>query len=89
MVFTMVKKKYITIPELAKILGVSRIAVYKKVKSGQIKAAKAGNTYLISEPEIAHILGKDVSKKGKASIEAAVKKVVKDYGSVLKKLGSE
>jgi len=36
------QEKYITIPELAKILGVSRIAIYNRVKKGEIPATKAG-----------------------------------------------
>ena len=32
----MVRGKYITIPQLAKLLGISRIAVYRKVKKGEI-----------------------------------------------------
>ena len=38
----MQKEKYLTIPQAAKLLGISRIAVYKKVKNGQIKAEKSG-----------------------------------------------
>ena len=41
--------KYITIPELAKLLGVSRIAIYKRVKKGQIPATKIGRTYVITD----------------------------------------
>ena len=43
----MQKEKYLTIPQVAKLLGISRIAVYKKVKNGQIKAEKIGRNYAI------------------------------------------
>ncbi|MHC4509441.1 MAG: helix-turn-helix domain-containing protein [Planctomycetota bacterium] len=36
----MAKQKYITIPQLAKLLGLSRIEVYRKVRKGQIKAER-------------------------------------------------
>ncbi|MBZ0166922.1 MAG: helix-turn-helix domain-containing protein, partial [Candidatus Omnitrophica bacterium] len=39
-----------TIPELAKKLGISRIAVYQQVKSGKIKARKVGRNFVI-EPQ--------------------------------------
>lgn len=39
-------KKYLTIPEFADLLGISRIAVYKKVKAGKIPAEKSAETIL-------------------------------------------
>jgi excisionase family DNA binding protein len=83
------KEKYITIPELAKLLGVSRIAIYKRVKKGQIPATKIGRTYVITDQTIANILGKKVTRKGKERIDAAVRKTVREYGEVLKQLGKE
>jgi excisionase family DNA binding protein len=85
----MVKQKYITIPQLAKILGLSRIEVYRKVKKGQIPAVKIGRAYAISDRDIAHILGKKVSTPKKKRIDVAVRKTVKEYGELLKKLGKE
>lgn len=85
----MTNEKYITIPELAKLLGVSRIAIYKRVKKGQIPAVKIGRTYVITDLTIANILGKRVTKRGKKQIDAAVRKIVLEYGEVLKQLGKE
>ena len=82
-------EKYITIPELAKLLGVSRIAIYQRVKKGQIPATKIGKTYVITDKTVTEILGKKVSQKGKARIDAAVHKTVQEYGEVLKQLGRE
>jgi len=36
-----------TIPEVAKELGISRIAVFNKVKKGQIPAERVGRFYVI------------------------------------------
>jgi len=47
----MEKKEFYSIPELAKLMNISRIAVYKKVKKGQIKAKKAGRDYVIPSSE--------------------------------------
>ena len=85
----MVKKKYLTIPELAKLLGKSRIAVYKDVKNGKIAATKIGRNYAISDRNVARILGKEMSQKDKKKVSVAVKKVVQEYGKVLKKLSKE
>ena len=85
----MKKSDYLTIPQLAKILGVSRIAVYRKVKKGQIKAVKIGRTFAIPQKQIAAILGKRLRHEDKKEIDSAVKKTVKEYGQVLKLLGSE
>ena len=85
----MVKQEYITIPQLAKLLGLSRVEVYRKVKKGQIPAMKIGRNYAISDRDITHILGKEVSIQGKKRIDVAVQKTVKEYGELLKKLGKE
>ena len=82
-------KDYITIPQLADLLGISRIAVYKKVKKGQIPATKIGRTYVITDETIAKILGKKLTARDKKRIDAAVRRVVREYGEVLKKLGRE
>lgn len=78
---------YMSIQELADILGISRIAVYKKVKSGRIKAVRIGRSFAIPRKYIDKILGKTLGTREKTSINAAVKKTVKEYGDVLKLLG--
>ena len=86
------KKKeveYITIPQLAQILGISRIAVYKKVKKGKIKAVKIGRNYLIPKKYILVILGKDLGKEERRQIDKAIKKTVEEYGEALRLLGRE
>jgi excisionase family DNA binding protein len=61
------EREFISIQELANILGLSRIAIYKKVKSGKIKAIKIGRGFAIPQKYVTGILGKslaDVDKKG-------------------------
>jgi len=81
--------KYISIPELANILGISRIALYKKVKKGEIKALRIGRNYAIPQRFVLSLLGKELSEEDKKEIDAAVRKTVKEYGEVLKLLGRE
>jgi len=83
------KSGYLTIPQLAKILGLSRIAVYNKVKKGQIKATKIGRNYAIDRKNVANIIGKGLADEDKKQIDAAVKKTVQEYGQTLKLLGAE
>ncbi len=95
----MTTEKYITIPEMAKLLGVSRIAIYNRVKKGQIPAKKIGRTYVITDETVADILGREVTAKEKKLrevtakkkklIDAAVDRTVREYGEVLKLLGKE
>jgi excisionase family DNA binding protein len=85
----MARNKYITIAELADLLGVSHVAVWKRIKKGQIKAERIGRIYVITDKEVAHILGKKPTAKDRGQIEKAVKKAVKEYGEVLRKLGEE
>ena len=88
MVIAMVKK-YITIPELAKLLGVSRGAIYKRVKKGEIPSIRPGREYLICDPDVQRILGKRMSKKDKDQVERAIRRTVDEYGDVLKWLSKE
>ncbi len=85
----MKNSEYISIAQLAKILGLSRIAVYKKVRKGEIEAVRIGRSYAIPKKYVAHILGKTLREKDKKEIDKAVEKTVKEYGEVLKLLGRE
>lgn len=81
-------KNSLSTTELAKILGISRIAVFKKIKSGKIKATKVGRNFIIDKKDLGDILGKELSKEEKLVIERAVKKVVKEYRETLRLLGT-
>ena len=85
----MKKNQYISIPQLAKILGISRIAVYNKVKKGEIKAIRIGRNYAIPKSKIVGISERPINQASKREIDIAVKKTVKEYGEVLKFLGNE
>ena len=85
----MENKEFLTTVELAKILGISRIAVFKKIKKGQIKAIKIGKNFIIPRDSLAEIVGEALSQDDKQEIEEAVKKTVREYGQTLRLLGSE
>ena len=85
----MVKERLLTISQLAELLGISRIAVYKRVKKGQIAARKLGRSYVISDRDITEVLGKKMTVRGRQSVKRAVSKAARDYGDVLKWLGKD
>jgi excisionase family DNA binding protein len=58
-------EKYITIPKLAELLGVSRIAVYRRVKKGEIPAIRIGRIYVIIDRTVNKILTGRLTEKGK------------------------
>jgi len=83
----MEKKEYYTTSEIAQILGISRVAVFKKIKEGQIKAKKIGRNFAIPKNELESILGNSLTQRQKILIDKAVKKTVAEYGQALKLLG--
>jgi len=82
-------KKLISTIEAAKILGISRVAVFKKIKSGDIRAKKIGRNFVIDKDEVFKFLGKILSESKKREINEAVKKTVREYGETLRLLGQE
>ena len=81
------ESEYVTIPTLAKILGLSRVTVFKKVKKGEIKAIKIGKTYGISKKNLDVFFGEVLGDDEKNEIDLAVRKAVAEYGQTLKLLG--
>lgn len=83
------KKRFLSTSELADILGISRVAVYKKIKKGQIEAQKVAGNYLIDKEDLGGILDEELTEDEKNEIEKIVDKVVEDYGETLKLLAQE
>ncbi len=86
------KKTHISVIEMAKKLGISRVAVFNRIKKGQIPAEKVGRNYIISmdvADEIVHGRNLPLTEENKEFIKKAVEKTVKEYGETLKLLGKE
>ncbi|MFA4890500.1 MAG: helix-turn-helix domain-containing protein [Candidatus Paceibacterota bacterium] len=84
----MTKTMYST-SEAAKILNLSRIEVFRKIKAGKIKAQKIGRNYIISHESIMETLGHIIGSHRKEEIENTINKALKEYREVFKKLGKE
>ena len=87
------KTIYISLAELAKMLGISRIAVFNKIKKGQIPAEKIGRSYAISMEDVNDLVSgvssEILTETKKEELKKAVLKVVREYGDTLKLLGKE
>ncbi len=83
------EKKWLTIPELAKKMGISRIAVYNRVRKGTIPAQKIAGRFVISKDDLPYIIGRKLTKEDKNRIASVVKKAVDEYGQVFKWLSME
>jgi len=74
-------------------LGISHVAVFKKIKKGQIPAQKIGRSYAIYMEDVHDFMQgnskRSLTEEKKVEIEKAVEKVVKEYGETLKLLGKE
>lgn len=81
--------EYVSTTEAAKILGISRVAVFKKIKSGQIKAKKVGRNFIINKKDLLEMAAQLLSPKTKAQIDKAVSRVIREYGETLRLLGKE
>lgn len=82
-------ENYLTTSEAAKILGVSRVAVFKKIKKGGLSARKIGRNYVIDKESLSPALKRKVSEKDKIFISNTTSRVVEEYGETLKLLGQE
>ena len=85
----MTTQKMYSTTEVAKILRLSRVEIFRKIKSGKIKAEKVGRNYIVSNDDLMEALGKVVGPAKKERIENAVRKAVKEYRETFKKLGKE
>src|SRR3989339_2260439 len=77
--------KFITTTELAKLLGISRIAVFKKIQNGKIKAIKKGRNYAINIANVSGLSDR-LSTNDKKIIGEAIDKTMDEYGETLRLL---
>jgi len=84
-----INKKYLSTAELAKLLKVSRVSIFKKIKTGKIKGFKIGRNYVIPVEEFMTAVGTFIPQEKKDTINKVVKNAVNEYGEALKLLGEE
>jgi len=67
-------------------LGISVVAVNKRIKTGKLRAEKIGRNYAIPRSEVAALLGKELRQSDKELINAPVEKTIEEFGTTLKML---
>ena len=82
-------KKFLSTIEVAKILGISRVAVFNKIKGGQIKAIKVGRAFAVSLDDLPLLTNRVLNERTKKDIKAAVDKTIKEYGQTLELFGRD
>jgi len=85
----MENKQYYSLVDVGRLLGISRISVYNKVKKGEIEAVRVGRSWAVPAKSLEYVLGRSLREKDKVEIDLAVKRVVVEFGDVLEKLGKE
>ncbi len=83
------KKAFYSTAELAKILGISRVAVFQQIKDGKIPAMKVGRSYIVDAKDVPHVSGGALRDADRRMIHTSVQRTVKEYGETLKLLGTE
>ena len=87
------KKLYIPVIELATMLGISRVAVFKRIKKGHIPAVRIGRNYAIRVDDLPEILSgveeNVLTEEKKTEIKLAIERLVEEYGETLRLLGKE
>ena len=84
-------KTFYSTAEAAQLLKVSRVAVFKKIKAGELKADKVGRAYIIKKQDLFDYIQfpSVLTELKKEKIKNVVDRTVNEYGETLKLLGQE
>lgn len=75
--------------QAARLLGVSRITVFKRIQQGHIRATRVGRNYKICAKDLPTSSRTALTKKERHRLDAVVDRAVKEYGETLRLLGQE
>lgn len=82
-------EQYLATRDVARLLGISTVAVFKRIKSGKIKAHKIGRSYIINKRDVPELDERTLNRTQKAFMDKALTKTIKEYSVALKLLGNE
>lgn len=82
------KKEFLSVAEAAKLLGISRMHVVRRIRKGEIEVIRVGRAYAIDRNQLGGIFRR-ISEKERGEVKRAVEKVLSKYGDVIRKLGAE
>lgn len=83
------KIDFVSTAEAAKILGVSRVAVFNRIRLGKIPAVKVGRNFVIRKSDVLEAAGELLTSRQKRGIDKAIQRATKQYGEVFRRLGKE
>ncbi len=84
---TKIKNNLVSSSKVAALLGMSRVTIFRKIKSGEIKAIKIGRNYAIPLDQFSNWT--ELTDERKKKIEQIVKRAVDEYGETFRLLGRE
>lgn len=82
----MKNQQFYTTAQAAEKMGISRVAVYKKIQKGQLKAVRRGRFLVVPAEEFGH---RELTTGQKTVITDGVNRTLSEYGEVLRMLGAE
>lgn len=85
--YTSMIKDFYSTSQVAQILKISRIEVFRRIKTEKLKAEKVGRNYIIPRSAVVEALGKEIGTQKKEEINQAIKRAIRDYGETFKRLG--
>ncbi|MGE0877077.1 MAG: helix-turn-helix domain-containing protein [Acidimicrobiia bacterium] len=58
------RSRFLTVAEVAQVMRVSTMTVYRLVKAGDLAATRIGRSYRIAEPDVDHYLASRYTQAG-------------------------
>jgi len=83
-------QNFFSTAEVANILDVTRVTVFRWIKDGSMKATKVGRGYIVPHEELVKRLdSRPLTGEEKQEITKLVDKTIQDYGETIRMLGRE
>jgi excisionase family DNA binding protein len=85
----MSKDDFLSTTQAGKLLGISRIAVFKKIRSGELPAVRHGHRYLITPNSLNFYRGLILPEDKEDWCRWVAEKISKDFRVSLEKIGNK
>ena len=83
------RKNLYSTKEVADILHLSRIEVFRKIKAGKMRAEKIGRNYVVHHDSLVETLGETIGVHKKQEVEKVIYRALSEYGETFRRLGRE
>jgi len=82
-------KQQYSVKEVADLLGISRVTVFRWIKSGKLKAKMLAGSFVVAAEDLPHHLLGGLPESNKDEIKKAVTLALKEYGETFRALAME